>query len=233
MRNDDRQLSVEVGRALQKYAAEVQALPGVLETEALNAFVFQVVESMRRIRFVEQISDRTISPLRSDPASELFDPIRAAIPISVRGIMRSLWLVFLFTHFGKNRLSGYRLIRDIYGKLGQGGTWSWIEIRADTIGFRHWLDQNMNDIKSGEVHRAFGNHRKYQSLDAWKLWTGDAVQSYIEWVSAGGSHEALFGSAFSKAHNNPEHTFGAVYRSMSAVRSFGRTAKFDISIYGR
>ena len=84
-------------------------------------------------------------------------------------------------------------------------------------------------------NRAFGNHRKYQSLDAWKSsGTGAAVESYIAWVKSFGSHKALFEAAAAATGSDPDKSFQWLYRSMAAVKSFGRTARFDyLSMIGK
>jgi hypothetical protein len=186
---------------------------------------------------VSQVAARPISPYRLDPSSDLFDPVRASI-LKKRGgdFDEAGWLIFLFTHFGKNLKSGYQLIRDIYGKLGGPGNWDWAATSGDTFGFRHWLDRNQLALKTDPLnHRAFGNHRKYQSLDAWKgNGTGAAIESYIVWVRHAGGHEALFAAALASAKGNGRTAFEILYRDMNAVRSFGRTAKFDyLSMIGK
>src|ERR1700733_1740837 len=125
MRSDDRKLAKRLSLRLQKYSAEERELPGIDNAAALNTLVFQIIESVRRIRFVEEVGKRDISSKRKDPASELFDPIRAAMLHQQAGYFEeACWLVFLFTHFGKNLNSGYRLLRDVYGRLHQGNHWT-------------------------------------------------------------------------------------------------------------
>jgi hypothetical protein len=236
MRNEDRKLEKHLLRELRKYSTRIETMPGIDDDSALKTFVFQIIESVRRIRFIKEIADRDISPERKNPNSELFDPIRAAILEKRAGnFEEACWLVFLFTHFGKNLTSGYRLLRDVYGNLGQGSHWTWIRMKKDPVGFRHWLDANMAELRSGTVHRAFGNHRKYQSLDAWKeTGTGAAIESYVSWVKSFGSHEKIFEVAVRSADNDPERIFLWLYKSMAAVTSFGRTARFDyLSMIGK
>lgn len=218
------------------YSAKVKDLPGIDDDAALNTLIFQIIESVRRIRFIKEIAKRDISKDRINPSSDLFDPIRAAILEERAGhFEEACWLVFLFTHFGKNLTSGYRLIRDIYGKLGHGSKWTWAQTRKDPLAFRHWLDKHLMELRTGTVHRAFGSHRKYQSLDPWKpSGTGAAVESYVAWVKSFGSHEAAFETAIRSTRNDPEDTFRWLYKSMTAVISFGRTARFDyLSMIGK
>lgn len=237
MRAEDRQIGEHIKDRLRAYSHSTEALPGIESEAALDTLVFQIIESIRRIRFVSEIAARPISLSRLDPRSELFDPIRAALlKISARELDEAGWLIFLFTHFGKNQKSGYRLLRDVYGRLGQGGEWDWNKTLNDVFGFRQWLDRNANALKTDRTgHRAFGNHRKYQSLDAWKEnGTGAAIESYIAWVKSAGGHKELFERALTAAAGDRQEAFRSLYREMAAVNSFGRTAKFDyLSMVGK
>ncbi|MBB6147315.1 hypothetical protein HNQ77_005311 [Silvibacterium bohemicum] len=237
MRKEDLVFAKATSKRLEAFEANVHPLPGIEDEEARRTFIFQIVESIRRIRFVQQVSNRSIAESRKDPATDYFDPVRAAILYKQVGdIDEASWLVFLFVHFGKNVKSGYRLIADVYGRLGHGRVWTWAEVSKDPLEFRHWLDKNQQNLKTlGGIHRGFGNHRKYQSLDAWKPnGTGEAVHTYISWVTDSGGHGKLFANALAAADDNPEEAFAHLYKEMNAVRSFGRTAKFDyLSMIGK
>jgi Alpha-glutamyl/putrescinyl thymine pyrophosphorylase clade 3 len=119
--------------------------------------------------------------------------------------------------------------------LEQGGRWDWISTSRNVEGFRHWLDANETGLRSGAFHRAFGNHRKYQSLNAWRPnGTGDCVQSYVTWIKSSGDHATLFSSALARAAGDPELCFRQLYGEMRVVRSFGRMARFDyLSMIGK
>ncbi len=82
-------------------------------------------------------------------------------------------------------------------------------------------------LKYGCGVRRFGNHRKYQSLDAHKpKGTGEAVVSYVAWVGSPRTHADLFRDAVASTGDG-RRAFDALYRSMRAVASFGRLARFD------
>lgn len=237
MRADDRRHAERIKRQLQTYARSVEPLPGIDSPAALDTYVFQIIESIRRVRYVSQVAARPISPLRLDPDSELFDPTRAAI-MSLRAgdLDEAGWLIFLFTHFGRNLKSGYRLLQDVYGRLGHQRKWNWEATSNDAFGFRQWLDKHALALKSDHTgHRAFGNHRKYQSLDAWKEnGTGSAVESYIAWIKDAGGHKELFAHALTSSDGDGRAAFRRLYKQMDAVKSFGRTAKFDyLSMIGK
>lgn len=230
MRAEDRRCAEAIKVKLREYSRSSQRLPGVESLPSLDTFVFQITESIRRIRYVSEVASRPISPLRMDARSDLFDPVRAAILRDRLGDPEeAAWLIFLFTHFGRNLTSGYRLIRDVYGRLGKGGNWDWETTSTDLYGFRMWLSKNAAALKSdAATHRAFGNHRKYQSLDAWKAnGTGAAIESYVAWVRQRGGHRELFARAIRDRAGNGTLAFGDLYEQMGAVRTFGRTARFD------
>jgi hypothetical protein len=230
MHKEDLVFAKTISKRLKSFETKVHLLPGIENEDARRTFIFQIIESIRRTRFVQQVAQRPIAETRKNPATEYFDPIRAAILYKQTGdIDEASWLVFLFVHFGKNAKSDYRLIADVYGKLGQGGTWTWAKVTKDPLAFRHWLDKNQQNLKtSANTHRGFGNHRKYQSLDAWKpTGTGEAVHTYTTWVTDSGGHGKLFASALEFANGDSEKAFARLYTEMNAVRSFGRTAKFD------
>lgn len=230
MRAQDRCRAEMIKAELREYSRSSERLPGIESLSALDTFVFQITESIRRIRYVSEVASRPISPLRMDPRSDLFDPVRAAILRHRSGEAEEAgWLIFLFTHFGRNLTSGYRLIRDVYGRLGNGGYWDWEATSSDLHGFRMWLGKNSAALRSDvATHRAFGNHRKYQSLDAWKTnGTGAAIESYVAWVKQGGSHQELFARVIKSRAGNGALAFSDLYKQMEAVRTFGRTARFD------
>jgi hypothetical protein len=233
LRKDDVAFAKATARRLAAFEANVHPLPGLHAENAKATFIFQIVESIRRIRFVQQISHREIAQSRKNPASEYFDPIRGAMLYFQEGdVDEASWLVFLFVHFGKHSKSGYQLIRDVYGKFGKagkGGIWTWESVSSDPMAFRHWLDENQRALRKTETqHRGFGNHRKYQSLDAWKpVGTGEAVHTYVSWVMSSGGHAKLFDDAVVSSKGDPEKAFAYLYREMKVVKSFGRTARFD------
>jgi hypothetical protein len=213
--------------ALHDYEQANGALPGIARPERRATLVEQLVASARRTEYFEHLLNRPGTSRVADPSSAAFNPLSAAI-IQDRAGNRdeAFWLVFLFVHFGKHRRSGWCLIADIYGRLDGGTLWSWDAVAADADAFRHWLDQNVEAIKSLRPRRSFGNHRKYESLNAWSdNGTGAVVASYVGWVGAAG-HDARIAQITSDA-TTPTQRFDALYDSVHAVRRFGRTGAFD------
>lgn len=230
MRPKERAVARQIARRLADYETEQRQLPGIASQAARSVLIERILESLRRIEYVRVIRQKPISLLRVDPTSPLFHPIKAAIyQYRLGNAEEAFWLVFLSVHFGRHGTTNWQLLRDVYGGLGQGGTWDWVTTSADPMAFRNWLDTNLATLKGGDgVRRHFGNHRKYQSLDAWKpTGTGQAIHSYINWVAPDGSQQGLFAKALRLCNNDPMRSFDWLYSSMSAVASFGRTARFD------
>jgi hypothetical protein len=220
-------LRARLDDALDEFEQQGGELPGVARPESRAAFVGQLTESARRTAYFDQLLHRPGDLSVEDPRSEAFNPLAAAIRHERRGDRdEAFWLVFLFVHFGKHRRSGWRRIGDIYGRLGSAERWSWDAVAADVDSFRVWLDQNLELLSNLEPRRGFGNHRKYESLDAWSdNGTGAVVASYVEWVGSAG-HDARIAEV-TKDASTPARRFDAVYRSVRDVRRFGRTAAFD------
>lgn len=229
MRPRDRALAHQIEAELVRYSRERRDLPGIADSEARQPLIEQFLDSIHRVNYPKRISTRDISPRRGDPTSELFDPLKAAISHKRNGNKdEAFWLVFLFVHFGKHSRGGYRYAREIYGRLGQGGLWDWKSVSADPSGFRAWLARNVGELRRTGVPGGFGNHRKYETLNADSdNGTGAAVETYVQWVNPPRTHEELMGEALKQANDDPRRAFDHLYRSMKAVARFGRTAKFD------
>jgi hypothetical protein len=192
-------------------------------------------ESIHRVQYVERgilrkgTAQRALDPNRANPASDLFDPIKAAAVRSTQGEHdEACWFVFIFTHFGNNLRTGYRLARDVYGCLGGSHNWTWARVSANPEAFRRWLRANRNALESGANPGHFGNHRKYTNLDPdFSRGTGAAFVTYVGWVMRHRSHHGLFDDAEVAARHDPRRAFHLLYRSMGQVSSFGRTGRFD------
>jgi hypothetical protein len=229
MKPRDRELAQQIETSLLYFGKEIRALPGIENDESRNVLVEQLLDSIHRVRYVSVVRKRNISLRRADPKDGLFDPLKAAILHQRDGnVEEAFWCVFLFVHFGKNELAGWRYAREIYGRLGQEGLWDWANTSADPHRFREWLNAHQEQLRRNGMPRGFGNHRKYQSLDAYSpTGTGAAVESYVKWVSPPRTHQEMFKEAYNEAGQDRRKTFDHLYRSMDAVISFGRTARFD------
>ncbi|MGW4461873.1 alpha-glutamyl/putrescinyl thymine pyrophosphorylase clade 3 protein [Micromonospora sp. NPDC004704] len=214
-------------RQLNAYEKEVTPLPGISSGSAKHAFLEQLIESERRGRYVKLLLTRNLAQVSANPDTDYFDPLRAAIIKSREGARdEAFWMVFLYVHFGKHRRGGWRYAREVYGRLQQGGLWDWQAVSVNIDEFRSWLDANLTRIKRPEDPGGFGNHRKYESLSGWsKNGTGAVVASYVQWIKSAGSHDSLISAAASAGDETA--AFDTLFRSMTAVHRFGRTAKFD------
>ena len=229
IRTSDFALAGELESRLLEYSSARRELPGIVDSPRRYSFIAQLVESVRRIRYVSAIRRRPISIRRVDPNDSLFDPLRASWLFQEWNcIEEAFWMVFLFVHFGKHRHYGWRYVRRIYGRLGSSDRWDWAAVSADPVGFRLWLKANLNGVKNSMCPGRFGNHRKYQSLDPDDpKGTGAAFESYVMWIDPPRTHQRFFSEALEVANNNPRAAFDDLYRSMDAVASFGRVARFD------
>lgn len=223
MRPADIQLTNDLINKLNSFQ-HFMPTPGIASSVVTrDCLVKQMVDSVRRIRYVTVIKNKNLDNSVCDPKSISFDPLKAAAKYLQNGNLdEAAWLVFLFVHFGKNKKTKWQLIINVYGNLGKV-PWTWKHIQGNVQKFRNWLDQNESVIK----HNAnFGNHRKYESINGLQNnGTGEAISTYINWVITAGGHSLLFASASSKG--NPKMAFSILYKSMNAVTRFGRTAKFD------
>jgi hypothetical protein len=189
----------------------------------------QFVASLRREEYYRLVQMKPVGGNRADPNNPSFDPERAVAHHMQQGnIDEAGWLIFLMTHFGRP-LSGWQRLKDIYGRLG-AGRWDWATVTANPQAFYDWIAANWQAVGG-----AFGNHRKYESLDpAANRPFRRAVADYIAWIGPGG-HAAFFANAVHVAGNDPHTIFDHLYQRLK-IRSFGRLAKFDylsnISRYG-
>ena len=229
VRPGDLDLAAQLAEGLTAFSADQVHLPGINGQNYFNTLVAQLIESQRRIRYMAIIGERAISNRRTDPEDLMFDPLKAAVYYRQHGLTdEAFWMVFFFVHFGRHRLGGWRFAREVYGGQGLPNVWDWAATSADPEGFRDWLHANQGQIVNSDLAGGFGNHRKYQSLDARSATgTGAAFQSYVEWVNPPRTHMQLMDQKLEEAGGNAREAFSRLYHSMRAVTSFGRLARFD------
>lgn len=213
----------QLHHALAAYESQHSPLPGLQNATARNVLALQIIDSERRVRHPSLLLRRQMSPKRDDPTSDLFDPLRAAVLHLQQGdIDNAAWMVFLFVHFGKHWKSGYRLAAAVYSR-GQGDRWDWDSISLNLPAFRKWLTGRAAAWATDGVQRAFGNHRKFESISH----IPDVFESYVHWVGPSRSHQFIFDESMRHTDGTPEAAFDLLYRSLSRVHRFGRLAKFD------
>lgn len=226
MRPTDIQLVKDLTKKLHDFDAGVMSLPGLKSPVTVNTLALQMVDSIRRIKYIETIRNRRTSKIYIDPNSPFFDPFKAAAWCQQNGYVDdAYWMIFIGTHFGKNRTTGWSLAREVFKGGSNFGNITWQTINSNFDLFRQWLQANLSSLKSSG---RFGNHRKYQSLDAYSATgTGMAVGSYLDWVGPSHDHQALISNAALAVGNDRKIIFDYLYKSMAQVISFGRTARFD------
>lgn len=196
-------------------------LQGVVPPMNMLAFVWQLIDSIQRVSYVQTIRTRPISAARADPRSPSFDPIRAAVALSAQQTEEAFWLVFLATHCGRNLRTDWKLAAELYG-ASEAVPWTWARVLNDPQSYADWIEDH-HETFAGR----FGNHRKYESLKPGPKGTGAIVRSYVDWISDFGSHAAMVVQAQGLAKGNARRAFSVLYKQMRAVLRFGRTGRFD------
>ena len=196
-------------------------LPGVAPPENMLSFVWQLIDSIQRVSYVDALHARPMSPSRVDPQSPFFDPIRGAIAMSSRQKEEAFWLVFLSTHCGRNLRTEWRLVAELYG-ASEPMPWTWARVLKHPQLYADWIEHHHASFTG-----RFGNHRKYESLRPGPKGTGAVVRSYVAWIKEFGSHAAMVAQANAQANGNPRRAFGVLYEQMRNVLRFGRTGRFD------
>jgi hypothetical protein len=229
MNSRDRKLAQQLETGLLFFDQKRRRLVGIRDAATREVLTRQLVDSIHRVKYVSVIRTRKLSDRRMDPNDNMFDPLLAAILHQRAGrTEEAFWMVFLFTHFGRHARAGWRYAQEVYGRLGDGGRWDWANTSANPEGFREWLHRHKADLQREGVPRGFGNHRKYESLDARSpTGTGAVVESYVGWVGPPRTHQGLMDEACQQANGDAGQAFNHLYRSMAVVARFGRTARFD------
>jgi hypothetical protein len=178
----DKTAAKQLATALRRFEKKTRRLPGISGLTERRVFLEQLFESIHRVQYVQRgVLKRPLDARRADPASDLFDPIKGAASLAKEGDHdEACWLVFLSVHFGKHRRHGWRLARDVYGRLGAKCRWDWGRTSANPASFRQCLRDMQAELRKEGSGRLFGNHRKYQTLDADKSnGTGSAFVTYV------------------------------------------------------
>jgi hypothetical protein len=229
MKFSERALGASLEKRLVKFDKDIKDLPGIREVQNRTAFIEQLIDSIRRVRYLTVMRGRDIFAGRADPKNHAFDPLMAAeIHNRTGNLDEACWLVFLATHCGKSSRTGWRLTQDLYGGL-QKKTWTWEEVSKQPQAFCNWVDDSYEALAGGDgIKRNFGNHRKYETLKSQSDRSpAKVISSYVDWIGLGRSHQELFALAQQKTDGDPRSVFNYLYRSMQNVISFGRTGRFD------
>lgn len=205
------------------------SLVGLTSPQRKSVLVAQIIDSIRRIEYLRLTSARARSASLYTPYSGSFQPLAGAVALQNAGRSDdAYWLVYLATHFGKHKTDGWNLTEDFYGRFGQGGVWDWAAASQDPLAIARWLQGNYPNVTSAGRSRRFGNHRKFETLKPGSKGTGHALATYIQWVAAYGSHEAMINSVQGRVGQNPSEVFAFIYKELDQVAKLGRLGKFDL-----
>lgn len=136
----------------------------------------------------------------------------------------ALWRGFLAGHFGRPsaRPGDARRVASagrFLNGFGDSPLWTWVAVSSDLGILDTWLRDHAQDLAG----LRFGNHRKYESSQPGRLF--EVIVSFAEWVRrSGGSPAEAFNT---NVDSSPALAFDRLYRGLSSVRRFGRTASFD------
>lgn len=160
MRIKDQARSNQLSTQLDGFSANRIPLVGMNSADRKSTLIAQIIDSIRRTEYLYQVSIRSSSASLSIPYSGSFQPLAGAAAMYKAGrIDDAYWLVYLATHFGKNKYDGWNLTEDIYGKFGQGGVWDWDSASQNPQAIADWLKANYPHVTSAGRSRRFGNHR--------------------------------------------------------------------------
>jgi len=203
-------------------------LIGLQNPANMDCFLMQLVDSIRRIEYVEFLRDKQNSNDCINPNMEAFNPIKAAAWHRANGNFdEACWLTFFITQFSKNKFTGWNLVQDIYSGMGHV-IWDWPTASGNPMLMAQWISDNQDSLRA---RGKFGNHRKYESLKFEK--TGVTIISYVDWIGATHSHAQHF-LTLEPVNDDPRERFQSFYNSLNVVYRFGRTAKFDhITMLGK
>ncbi|SBS24900.1 hypothetical protein MSP8887_00070 [Marinomonas spartinae] len=225
----DTNLFNSLNRELTHFSTNQKQLIGLGTVSRKDVFIYQIIDSVRRVRYASTIANKRFDASVSNPSNTYFDPLKAAVYHLGQGnIDEASWLVFLATHFGYSPSCGWNLTKDVYGKLGSVSYWTWNNISQNIQTFSLWSNTLQKSIEKLLPKRRFGNHRKYESLNptanrALHL----VISSYVNLIQQYQNHQGFFNEGFRNSGDSQFDAFDKLYDMMNPVISFGRTAKFD------
>ncbi len=207
-----------LGERLARYESEVGTLSGIAVDGRRCEFVEHLVDSGHSSDSLRALAEGHVEGGCSDPSSEDFDPLCAAVSHHRRGdLEEACWLVFLATAFDISPIHGWHMVAAVYRRENEPGLWDWDAASSDVVLLREWLQRNRHRFAGV----GFGNHRKFESLND-RIGVGRTIESYVGWVRRAGTHQTLFEIARQTAD-----PFDSLFGSMVGNWRFGRLARFD------
>ena len=95
----DRELAQGLEADLLSFDREKRSIPGIHNSTRRKVLIEQLLESVRRVKYVEVIRTLKLSNRRADPNDVLFDPLKAAILCQRRRNIQDVKSNMVFGHF--------------------------------------------------------------------------------------------------------------------------------------
>lgn len=229
MRIKDQAEFERVSCLLGNFPQKKSSLVGLHSQEHKTTLILQILDSIRRIKYLQLKSARARSASLHTPFSGSFEPLSGSVVLQKHGHLDdAYWLVYLATHFGKHKDDGWNLTEDFYGRFGEGGVWDWATASCRPEAVAEWIETIYPSVTNAGRSRRFGNHRKFETLKPGPKGTGSAIETYIRWIKQYGSHGALLSEAQKSVGQNPKEVFAFLYKELANVAKLGRLGKFDL-----
>ena len=216
--------------ALSDFQLNNYALHGILDPLSKKHWIMQILDSERRIEFLNSISHTIRDRSLATPYSGVFNAFKGVGALQNNGqIEEAYWLTFLASHCGKHINDGWNLTEDLYGALGQGNTWTWNSVKNNPTVMKDWIADNQENLSGGVRSRKFGNHRRYTTLKDTGTGTGAAIVSYVNWIMSSGGHVNKIRSIQDMVGQNPKDVFAELtIQVRQHVITFARLGAFDL-----
>ncbi|NTF64919.1 alpha-glutamyl/putrescinyl thymine pyrophosphorylase clade 3 protein [Rhizobium rhizogenes] len=217
----------QLDAAITAYEQDHGKLAGLSTAVRKDAWLDQLISSLRRIEYMRKLTTTQIAPSRENPHDPLFDPIRAAARLGKLGRRDdAAWMAFIATHFGKHVTDGWKLAANVLGSFGAGPIWDVGAYDSGRAAFDAMLVQNRAALADANQSGRFSNHRQYQSKKPDII--SSVFRTYYDWQFKEGGFAQLLQKTHQHVGQNPTVVFDELYRSLNGVYGFGRLGKFDL-----
>ena len=102
----DRELAQGLEADLLSFDREKRSIPGIHNSTRRKVLIEQLLESVRRVKYVEVIRTLKLSNRRADQNDDLFDPLKAAILCQRRRNIQDVKSNMVFGHFRNQQQRG-------------------------------------------------------------------------------------------------------------------------------
>ncbi len=180
-----------------------------------EVLAMQIIESMKRVKYFNAVSNRDIDTRRLDPQDTIFDPVRAILYLKDRNYDEACWLTFLLVYTAENYQSNWNFLRQLYSGVDEKLTW---EVASNNTQI---LPRLADNLINSQNKPKFGNHAKFKTLrDIPRV-----LEDYINFVKVNGGHYNLF---INNSLEDPKEHFRMLFPVIRRnIHSFGRLSTFD------